>query len=688
MRSIRKYSRPLRLAAAAATFLASVLWMPLSALAATKQEVFDTIHTKRASLPRVDRDSDNQELLKFLKTIPEIADAGIAESSSTVWAKFTDGEIVLFLHNLEIQGQPPPAAARVVPGSEAGAIIHARQIVAPRLLNTVYTVPGPSFAVGVPDSANYFELPSNNQVRLLMHIDLRKRGIGQSLFHMLVGSLLAQQYRPIETPGPTVEQLTTVGGDGVFYFGTHAGVGSPEGVDLPVLLTDDLWDDNKYKTERKAGLLTDGDLEDGYDFASGKMKYVIYFAITPSFVMKYWTFASNSLVYISGCDSDSPRFQSMKNAILKRGASLYVGWTDETNYIKAANTDAFVFDRLLGANNDEFKEADGYGQRPFEYLSVKEDLGFHSLGQSGNSVLTFTPNSQAQSTFGLLAPSIAFVDVDQRKNQLLITGIFGSDPGPSGKVTVGGQTLEIDDWQPDIIFCKNKSSADSPAGDVVVTVREHTSNPARLTDWRGKFRFTVKGQGTLQQLVVFDVHFRADIRKWRNKIHQPPNDDYHPNGFFVDDSGATHECSGSATWPDRSTTSWTGSGSLPYSRKGSAPDVFSGSIKVVSSQQIRIGFVTNSPAGSHVTFVGGSPLTESLSGSYTQPVLSPPTPPFFPLVNLALDEGAKIQKDKLEVDGPVPLLAIYMSPVMGHYTFEWDVIPATSHTAPDPNSPR
>jgi hypothetical protein len=120
-----------------------------------------------------------------------------------------------------------------------------------------------------------------------------------------------------------------------------------------------------------------------------------------------------------------------------------------------------VFDRLLGAN--QFcpetnpssvqpcaagkAEPPIFAQRPFDYAAVSTtEFVWHDLGIFPNAEsdhyglrLNFTPNKG--SSFGLLAPSISHLAMDESKQQLTICGIFGQDPRPEGSVTVGGTAV-------------------------------------------------------------------------------------------------------------------------------------------------------------------------------------------------------------------------------------------------------
>lgn len=85
-----------------------------------------------------------------------------------------------------------------------------------------------------------------------------------------------------------------------------------------------------------------------------------------------------------------------------------------------------------------------------------------------------------------------------------------------------GQDVHVVSWSPSQIVVELPLSGLGSAGNVQVAVRNHMSNVAQLTEWKGKFTFTIAGPGSLMAKTVYDVHLRDDIRKWRNQIHFPP----------------------------------------------------------------------------------------------------------------------------------------------------------------------
>jgi hypothetical protein len=178
----------------------------------------------------------------------------------------------------------------------------------------------------------------------------------------LASMLQAQNYQ-VNTDSPTVANLKTVGGDGVFYFSSHGGYVGKQGSTGTTL------DPLRYAvwTATRANILEDQLLEPedvkntiaGPPFlivvwANGDIKP--HYAITARFVRNYFhDFSADSFVYLDACTSDDPRTgpdsaQDFKQALFDKKASVYAGWSDEPDHLDAANNARLGFDRLLGAN--------------------------------------------------------------------------------------------------------------------------------------------------------------------------------------------------------------------------------------------------------------------------------------------------------------------------------------------------
>jgi len=87
----------------------------------------------------------------------------------------------------------------------------------------------------------------------------------------------------------------------------------------------------------------------------------------------------------------------------------------------------------------------------------------------------------------VLAPSLAWLELDEKANIMLLHGIFGKT---QGKVLVNGHEQGITKWDDDRIEC-DLPAADGPdsAGNVEVEVGGHKSNAVQLTEWRVTLKY-------------------------------------------------------------------------------------------------------------------------------------------------------------------------------------------------------
>src|SRR5262249_18827291 len=119
--------------------------------------------------------------------------------------------------------------------------------------------------------------------------------------------------------------------------------------------------------------------------------------------------------------------------------------------------------------------------------------------------------------FGLLAPTIQTLDVDEYRGRLFLNGEFGTDSTSNAQfVSCGNQDLHIIKWEKDKIECDLPIDA---YGDVVVTVGIRKSNVRQLTRWdlTINFKETREGYPSLKITGPIMLRFRADIGEYRKK---------------------------------------------------------------------------------------------------------------------------------------------------------------------------
>lgn len=497
-----------------------------------------------------DRMAVNQALLDFIRSRPEFAAAGISDDFC-VWARYTDGIELIVVNNLSPPTGPPPVSMSKTP---------------------------PPVAAGLQPA----NLPDSSKARMLF-------ALGPTYYNPLpdVSTWLGEQnyFQSAGSFGASVEELKRVIGDGIFFFTGHGGTGEPRpdppyciaSTTLPTPDLDRAYADDLKPTQINGqGRVRLDYMVTPYELtSSGDVMTHENYGITSEFIRKYWgNFTPNSFVFINACGSASPASLGFRDAIKSKGASVYAGWTTSVSNGLMFNTARFVFDRLLGANKI-LPEADGFRQRPFDYQSVSQDMKLHLLGTdpATGAFLLFFPDTPSADGFQTLAPSIWQMQSHEYENQLEIIGNFGQNPGSRGAVMIDGILCPISSWTEGplgSIVCDLPKSGNGSAGDVIVTVDQHKSNAATLTEWEGDFTDTVTpfrpGPSTLKETNTYHVRFRADLRNARLSIHQAPT--MLPRSFSAtEDSLFSYENGGSFTSFDNKgqplcTETWSGSGSF------------------------------------------------------------------------------------------------------------------------------
>jgi hypothetical protein len=620
------------------------------ALAAVQQE-YD-------SLPGQDLAADAQTMLAFLSTRPEFVSAGVTDLPRTVWAAFSDGRVILMEFSRDIQ----PAAAR------------ARR------------------AVTALATRSQNDLPHSSKARILTALG----GLWSDPTTDITTMLNAAGYSFVIGADASVESLKTVGGDGVFYIDSHGGRDGLTGryhIVTSTIRTRET--DAKYLDDLNAARLSIG-LTHDYPIPFSPTSW--HYTITTDFVTEYWKdFAPGAFVYIDACSSDAPTpaAQSFKAAIRAKGSPVYAGWTGDVRDSDSTPTAKFVFDRLLGANRFDLET--GFKQRPFDYPSAVVDMPKHGRGTSkGTTVLQFTPPAPGPGDFQLLAPSIMVAVVVEppiaTSPQLYLNGLFGPDPRPDGgaaSVTVDGTERTISSWSADggQIITDIPAFGSGSSGDVVVTVRGHKSNVARITEWLIQFSYTLAGQGTLSQPVTYTVDYRTDIRKYRRLIHDPPSEPFGAT-TMMQSSLASFTCGGSATYTAGSSTdtyTWNGSGNLVPKTIGGPVNNFEDSVIIGDSRHLLHSMdenenyqACNYNVHHHVCTDTGctdsdSPGKEALFGLHAA----------FGNLAMALDDSANIISGSLQMNEAV---LVQPPPGTAQLQVQWSQLSVKA--PPDPDSAR
>jgi hypothetical protein len=502
-----------------------------------RKATLDAIGAKLTSLRGRDRRAAVEDLVQFLRAQPGVAEAGIS-ADACVWGRFDDGVNLIVFNNL---AAPPPGAGRAAaPASPAGGFAR------------------PGMRPDAPDVEEYTdkvggdptELPSSDTALIAGDWFYPKSDFA---INGEIAALLKSHGYKTFVFEPTVEALRSVAGPGIFLLHTHGGyITALDGTRHFNLLTSTPYSTEKDQEFKELGWSTGAEPQVTIGVfkmpvmlkeADGVIteKDVQYFAITSHWVRKQgWRFAENSLVFINGCESDS----DFAAACLDAGAGLYAGWTRKTYAYDAVAAERYLLDRLLGANTKgERYRPEEPPQRPFDYRALmwdiyqrKSSIGIRPTVKEGQTQLAFSPG-RGNPTFGLLAPSIRFLEVDEAERELILQGIFGADPRSRreecevvvgeqaqspGSPKVTGKSLRIKQWEATRIVCDLPEKGEGSAGDVQVRVRQHRSNVRQLTGWEGEIKYEADGPGDLAMQMLYHVRFRADVGTYRDTLGEEP----------------------------------------------------------------------------------------------------------------------------------------------------------------------
>lgn len=486
-----------------------------------RMAAIDLLTAKAATLDWSNLNAANTQLASFLNTLPEIDTAAVNGEVANVWALFSDGVLLMYVNNrgpsTELVGRSSWTSDSSF--SDQSSFGLDRQ---------------PESRPDASDSrAAGEELPLSVQARLVETLGSRYTPATAAIRTMLTSN---GYFTATPTSG-TVNGLKLLRDDGVLYYDGHGGAGF-----FNVAQTDSafgLWTTTvataanlpSYSADFAARRLCLMVASVGVDSLGNDINEVHY-GITAKFVTWYWqAFAQNAMVFIDACGAGGAYAAPFRNAIIAKNASVYFGWTRPVFSDAAALVAKFMFDRMIGANTAAPKETPA--QRPFTYPDIYADLtnrGLHVHPSTDGTTTTFKYFGGAGS-FGLLAPSIAFMAMEEVNDLIHIYGLFGSDPGADGRVRVDGVELNVQSWAPSEIICDIERSGTGSAGPVTVEVRGdysgttpltfRKSNVVNLTHWKIPFHYDHFEDD--QKIVVdMDLHIRADVHSHREVPHEAP----------------------------------------------------------------------------------------------------------------------------------------------------------------------
>jgi len=498
-----------------------------------RSEVLTTVNQYLNALDWQDRNSANQNIQNYLKSIPEFEEVGISEEGGDVWARFIDGAMFIAVNNR------PNTQDISEPDWDHLESEQSNQ----RKTNS-------SARIG---------LPSTDEVILFNSLGTSYRSSRYS--RDFIKFLFNKKGYEVNLKDGSLANLKAVKTTGVFYFSSHGGmVKNRKGKSIYAVWTSDTVSVAAQKANaediRKENLVfISAHHNIGRD---GKDQIETHFGITTGFVEKYMSFAENAMMYMDVCESFKD--VDFQWSFLKKSnhTGTYLGWTDMVDDKDAYATTCYYFDRLLASNAAyEVTRPEDPKQRAFDLPTIFKDITKKDLGKSipykeQPNRFSYLTYKDSPGSVTLLRPSIAYLKVLESIDMLYIYGSFGEDPGEGERfVTVDKVSVNsIEAWTPDLIMCKIKASGKGSAGDVIVKVREHESHPRTLSEWRGAIRYNRPSEGSMVEKFTFNIHIRADINKYRSLpgetpievpkdiLANPPVKD--SNGYYYMGGSGTH----------------------------------------------------------------------------------------------------------------------------------------------------
>ncbi len=309
------------------------------------------------------------------------------------------------------------------------------------------------------------------------------------------------------------------------------------------------------------------------DYAAGNIQYAVTlsngtiddeptFSFTPAFLANHVTFRTGAILINESCDGQEASVASAVRATLKNAdVGRYFGWDNPVEGDAADQTDAFVWDRLLGEASTtlaQFVTQRVPAQRPFPLDDIDGILTSETRsGPLGTSTLTYaqSPASAAGPQANLIVsdfggenfatppveyflPSISYVAVgeDPANPTLTIYGKFPPQPGTAAVIDptqTSATAITPTTWATDHVVIPIPVAGLGSKGLVVVqSLNGIGSNGVPLTQWSGTLTGsesatwsamgTGSGSGSGSIGTSYAIDFRADVHSVVPSIDASP----------------------------------------------------------------------------------------------------------------------------------------------------------------------
>ncbi len=402
--------------------------------------------------------------------------------------------------------------------------------------------------------------------------------------------------------------------------------------------TDTAASEKTYAADRTAGHIVSA-IE--LTLSKGQALPLPELAFTPDFLTAHVTFNPGAIVDNESCFGQSPLIAVKVQGILQAaGVGRYYGWTKEVDGNDADETDAFIFDRLLGEQSPGVTGLDTFvtqftpPQRPFPLDQIDGVLGSETrstkiqapqqesylVSDKGFSInLTAPPiadktaarmvitdfggESLANAPIEYGLPSIWQMQVAESPSDGTLT-ILGTFPAAEGTVQItdstGVHALPVTTWATNNVVAKLPAGGSGSAGLVeVLSSGGQESNAVPLTQWSGQLTYTENdeipdlsgksGSGTGTIEAVYKLVFRSDVHPTVNTIDTPAQ----PQNLYF--NGPQGSSIGHVTAFTGSFTTDDGTSTATFSTNPNAPPLTAG-VPPLPPSTFDIGAVTGQPA--------------------------------------------------------------------------------------------
>jgi hypothetical protein len=288
-------------------------------------------------------------------------------------------------------------------------------------------------------------------------------------------------------------------------------------------------------------------------------------AFTPAFLTAHMGFNPGAIVDNQSCFGQSPAtIAGVLSTLQAAGVGRYTGWTKKVMGVDADQTEAFIFDRMLGEQSPSTTGLDAYteqrtpAQRPFPFDDIAaimatenrsgalgtgtsqsaepytasdwgdaDNAGAPPAGDGTKSVWLVSQLASVSSPpveYGL--PSIETMAMSSEGPTRGTLAILGQFPSTAGTVAIADEgsveTLKPITWTSNKITVSLPASGEFSKGLVqVFDANGVGSNIEPLTQWQGTLTYTegetlsmlngTSGTGTGGFDLVFDLTFRSDV---------------------------------------------------------------------------------------------------------------------------------------------------------------------------------